>query len=102
MLIQEKQQLEGINFTHKTTFATTTATKSTSCGSESFHMSKKTVRTVIMEDQMSTCSYGKKSVTKESDYSRGKKDQVKSSNMSDVSSIGEFQEMAFTLNGLGN
>jgi len=50
-----------------TTFTTTTTTKSSSCGSESFQMSchHKSFhhhRLFTMEDQMSTCSCGKKSI----------------------------------------
>jgi hypothetical protein len=91
---------------HTTTLTTTTTTKSSCCGSENFQLSchKKTVRTVIMEDQMSTCSCGKKSI-KGSEYggsvyggqslksgqnNRSGKDVIKSSNLSDISSLGEF------------
>lgn len=66
---------------------------------------------------MSTCSCGKKSI-KGSEYggsvyggnsikgggtgSKKSKEIVKSSNLSDISSLNEYQEMAYTLGGLGH
>ena len=60
---------------------------------------------------MSACSCGKKSI-KGSEYGGSvyggtslkgnKKGALKSSNLSDFSSYGEFQEMAFTINGLNH
>lgn len=111
MLIQENQQETPYknNFTHTTTYTTTTTQKSSSCGSESL-CHKKTVRTVIMEDQMSTCSCGKKSIKGSecggssvyggTSFKGNRRDTFKSAALSDVSSLAEFQEMAFTLNGL--
>ena len=72
MLIQEGQ--------HTTTFTTTTTTKSSTCGSESFHM--RTVKTVITEDQMSTCSCCKKSRRPPSDYNGSIAPSFKSYNRS--------------------
>ncbi|CDW82980.1 cct motif family protein [Stylonychia lemnae] len=115
-LIQESQEEECFNhFKHTTTFTTTTtATKSSCCGSECQQRSsqKKTIRTLIMEDQMSTCSCGRKSIKGSecggSIYggqgSYAGKDLIKSSNLSDLSSLNEFQEMSWTLsvpNGQG-
>jgi len=71
-LIQEAQGEYYNHFKKTTTYTTTTTTKSSCCGSsmaESLQKSckKKMVRTLIMEDQLSTCSCGKKSI-KGSEY----------------------------------
>lgn len=80
-----------------TTTTTTTTTKS--CCSNSFLDSifhKKTVRTVITEDQMSNCSYGKRSL-KESEYGGSscgyKKDLRRECNLSDISSVLEQHDL---------
>eukprot|EP00347_Sterkiella_histriomuscorum_P010542 403375882 len=109
-LIQESQEEYFDRFKHTTTYTTTTTTKSSCCGSETYQRSsqKKTVRTLILEDQMSQCSCGRKSI-KGSEYggsvSGGQsvylgRDKVKSSNLSDISSLNEYQEMSHSLAGL--
>ena len=58
-----------------------------------------------MEDQLSTCSCGKKSI-KGSEYGgsvhngRTGREPAKSSNLSDISSFAEYQEMSHTLGSI--
>jgi hypothetical protein len=97
-LIQESD--EQFHFTHTTTLTTTTTTKSCCSSSvidnQNLTCKKKTLRTVIMEDQMSNCSCSKKSLKSISEYDgitngviSKNKDIVKNSNLSEISSIAE-------------
>lgn len=84
-MIQENDSNHS-KHTTTTTMTTTTTTKSCYSNFDSiFH--KKTVRTVITEDQLSNCSYSKCSL-KGSEYGGSKKDiKARESNLSDISSI---------------